>query len=251
MSDFLGLTYDAINLANALEKQVDEDLKISQDQQYDKTIEDLQKEIKETDDEDRKDKLESRLTIFKGIHYKSDSLSERQNQNKVIGLIFKPQGDTNFLVHAVFWDSRFVFKNFIFPNAASSSFIPKAQGTPFKLPIGEGVTQTNLEDLKFQYWEANESQEPDKKVRLVFFGVGTLKLILAGASEVKISGASINYGYSTLGDTEHKPFPTLKIETNLRINADDEVPNVAIGIPCPTLWGNEKSVINALMNYIL
>jgi|GEM_PF-4413837 len=248
MDFFLGLEYNATDLASALEEQVDANLKARQDQQYSKIIEDLEKGIAKAEGE-RKAQLVERSGFFKGIDYLSESLSDRQSQNKLVGLIFKPQNDTNFSIHVIFFDSRFVFENFVFPNTVTSMAL-EIQGMPFGLPIGQSITQTDLEGLKFQYWEFGENQETDKGISLVFFGEGELRLILAGTSDVKISGSSSNYGYSAFGETENKTFPTLKMETILRINSDDEVPNMAIGLPCPSLWGNEEFITRTLMDYV-
>lgn len=107
-----------------------------------------------------------------------------------------------------------------------------------------------IEDL-FQFWN------PYRKVDFIFLDANQLRMIVEDSNDIILSGTRINYGYGknefrdvkfrNNGEysTEITHYPTIKMEsdhipTNLAKTA------VAVGIPCPTAWGNDALTAAAL-----
>lgn len=247
MANYLGMEYIAEELSDALNQKVNDQLRDLQNQQYYEVIKELEEELRKAPEGSRTQvELNKRLKYLERDRdrYPSEYLWKRKRKNKLVGLVFKPDDSQSLTIHAVFFDVRFVLGNYVYRNAAFSSLPIDIQGKPFSLP-----NKVSLPGLNFQFWDSNIEGD-EKKIRLAFFGVEELKLILEGSNVIKISGGAVEYGFSTLGDTKDKAYASLKIETgHIKINSDDEVPNIAMGIPCPTLWGNSK-FIGYIMEYI-
>lgn len=174
----------------------------------------------------------------------------------LVGLLIKKIVEKEFRVEALFFNKRATdaFTSVVLEQTTLPSFISDENvSTGKKLKIDQLETSKSEDQSRIrsksrlQFWDVMNRPENSHISPFVYFSRNQLELLLSGAKHLVFSGAKIDYGVgrhdfeAQAVDSRNKSaYPTLKAECNLeRKNKDQYIPNVALAIPCPTLWPEE------------
>lgn len=197
-----------------------------------------------------------------GIVYDADYLrkiliekhNESQENYTLGGLVFKNIVENEFTLEALYFNSSkpdaFCSDPIENPIRTKKYFVSISNDTLTDEGLIFSETQQNLikQEAKLEYWDVMSNPQNRNINPFVFFSKSSLELILSGnVKKVTFTGAQINYGSgirnTTIDAVDNRnpsSYPTLKAESNLDNNNKDKyIPNVAIAIPCPTLWPEE------------
>lgn len=171
----------------------------------------------------------------------------------LVGLLFKKIVEKEFKVEALFFNKRATdaFTSVVLEQTTLPSFISDDNVSTGKQLKIDQLEESKSEDQsrirsesRLQFWDVMNRPENSHISPFVYFSRNQLELLLSGAEHLVFSGAKIDYGVGRHNFEEQavdprnkSAYPTLKAECNLeRKNKDQYIPNVALAIPCPTMW---------------
>jgi len=173
-------------------------------------------------------------THYSSFHYKKGDLQNILNVHGTIGLIFTNKS-INSKNSAIENDNEEMVIHRVTMNGRTHDFEHSTPRLPLKI------------ENEIEFWT-------DKNVDFVFFDTIQLNSLLSqlpsSASIITFAGASIDYGLYRQ-NRKRESFPTLNAQIKQGPGATNTEAGVAIGVPCPIMWGRDflGSYISSLIQF--